>query len=185
MATSMLLKSAVTGAALMASSSLWAAECSEVIWAPSVLEQYPNVSELCQSVVEQDGKQYVEVHGKFVRMTDGKARIKFKHADGSYGKTFETKELPNDYKITVNGQETLLHRVKRDTQLTIYLPPDRFALISDLTTAAASAPIEVAQEVQPEMPSTASWTPALGLLGALGVGLGLMMTGLRRIRRRA
>src|SRR5688572_4775420 len=122
MAASLLIKSAVVGATLMASSSLWAVECSEVIWAPSVLEQYPNVSDLCHGVVERDGKQYVEVHGKFVRMSDGKARIKFKHADGSYGKTFESKELPNDYKIQVNGQEVLLHRVQRDTQLTIYLP---------------------------------------------------------------
>jgi hypothetical protein len=183
MATSTLLKSAVVGAALMASPALWAVECSEVVWSPAVLAQYPNVSDLCQAVVERDGKQYVEVQGKFVRMTEGKARIKFKHADGSYGKTFESKELPNDYKITVNGKETLLHRVQRDTQLTIYLPPDRFSLISDL--AAADAAIEIAQEVPPEMPSTASWTPLLGLLGALGCGLGLVMTSLRRLRRRA
>lgn len=182
MATSSLLKSAVVGAALMASSSLWAVECSEVIWAPSVLAQYPNISDLCQGVVERDGKQYVEVQGKFVRMTDNKARIKFKHADGSYGKTFETKELPNDYKITVNGKEVLLHRVQRDTQLTIYLPPDRFTLISDLAVADTSLDLV---EVPPEMPKTASWTPLLGLLGALGCGLGLLMTGLRRLRRRA
>jgi hypothetical protein len=176
------LKSAVVGAALMASSSLWAVECSEVIWAPSVLAQYPNISDLCQGVVERDGKQYVEVQGKFVRMTDNKARIKFKHADGSYGKTFETKELPNDYKITVNGKEVLLHRVQRDTQLTIYLPPDRFTLISDLAVADTSLDMV---EVPPEMPKTASWTPLLGLLGALGCGLGLLLTGLRRLRRRA
>jgi hypothetical protein len=182
MATSSLLKSAVVGAALMASSSLWAVECSEVIWAPSVLAQYPNISDLCQGVVERDGKQYVEVQGKFVRMTDNKARIKFKHADGSYGKTFETKELPNDYKITVNGKEVLLHRVQRDTQLTIYLPPDRFTLISDLAVADTSLDMV---EVPPEMPKTASWTPLLGLLGALGCGLGLLLTGLRRLRRRA
>ncbi|MDF3013844.1 MAG: hypothetical protein K0Q78_2048 [Cellvibrio sp.] len=181
MATSSLLKSAVVGAALMASSSLWAVECSEVVWSSSVLAQYPNISDLCQGVVERDGKQYVEVQGKFVRMHDNKARIKFKHADGSYGKTFESKELPNDYKITVNGKEVLLHRVQRDTQLTIYLPPDRFTLISDLAVADTSLDMV---EVPPEMPSTASWTPLLGLLGALGCGLGLVMTSLRRLRRR-
>lgn len=183
MATSSLLKSAVVGATLMASSSLWAVECSEVVWSQSILAQYPNVSELCQGVVEKDGKQYVEVHGKFVRMTDDKARIKFKHADGSYGKTFETKELPDDYKITIDGKEVLLHRVQRDTQLTIYLPPDRFTLISDL--AAVDSSLDIADEVPAEMPKTASWTPLLGLLGALGCGLGLLMTGLRRLRRRA
>jgi hypothetical protein len=182
MATSTLLKSAVVGAALMASSSLWAVECSEVIWAPSVLAQYPNISDLCQGVVERDGKQYVEVQGKFVRMHDNKARIKFKHADGSYGKTFESKELPNDYKIMVNDKEVLLHRVQRDTQLTIYMPPDRFTLIHDL--AAADTSVDMVEEVPAEMPKTASWTPLLGLLGALGCGLGLLMTSLRRLRRR-
>lgn len=183
MATSSLLKSAVVGASLMASSSLWAVECSEVIWAPSVLAQYPNISDLCQGVVERDGKQYVEVEGKFVRMHDNKARIKFKHADGSYGKTFESKELPEGYKITIDGKEVPLSRVQRDTQLTIYLPPDRFTLISDL--AAAESSLEMVDEVPAEMPKTASWTPLLGLLGALGCGLGLLMTGLRRLRRRA
>lgn len=182
MATSLLLKSAVVGVGLMASSSLWAVECSEVVWEPSVLSQYPNIGDLCQAVVERDGKQYVEVQGKFVRMHDGKARIKFKHSDGSYGKTFESKELPDDYKITVNGKPTLLHRVQRDTQLTVYLPPDRFELISDLTAASNSYAMV---EAPPEMPKTASWTPLLGLLGALGCGLGLLMTGLRRLRRRA
>jgi hypothetical protein len=182
MATSLLLKSAVAGAALMASSSLWAVECSEVIWSESVLAQYPNISDLCQGVVEQNGKQYVELQGKFVRMTDNKARIKFKHSDGSYGKTFESKELPDDYKITVEGKEVLLHRVQRDTQLTIYMPPDRFTLISDL--AAVDTSVDMVEEVPAEMPKTASWTPLLGLLGALGCVLGLLMTSLRRLRRR-
>src|SRR6187431_825560 len=183
MATSSLLKSAVVGATLMASSSLWAVECSEVVWSQSVLAQYPNVSDLCQRVVEKDGKQYVEVHGKFVRVSDCKARIKFKHADGSYGKTFESKELPDDYKILVGGKEVPIQRVDRDTELTIYLPPDRFTLISDL--AAVDSSVDLGDEVQAEMPKTASWTPLLGLLGALGCGLGLLMTGLRRLRRRA
>jgi hypothetical protein len=75
-----------------------------------------------------------------------------------------------------------LHRVQRDTQLTIYLPPDRFTLISDLAVADTSLDMV---EVPPEMPKTASWTPLLGLLGALGCGLGLLLTGLRRLRRRA
>ena len=182
MATSSLLKSAVVGATLMASSSLWAVECSEVVWSQSVLAQYPNVSDLCQRVVEKDGKQYVEVHGKFVRVSDGKARIKFKHSDGSYGKTFESKDLPDDFKVLVSGKEVPLHRVQRDTELTIYLPPDRFTLISDLAVASNSLDVE---EVPPAMPKTASWTPLLGLLGGLGCGLGLLMTGLRRLRRRA
>ncbi len=181
MATSLLLKSAVVGVGLMASASLWAVECTEVVWEPSVLAQYPNIGDLCQSVTERDGKHYVEVQGKFVRMHDGKARIKFKHSDGSYGKTFESKELPEDYKITVNDKPVLLRRVQRDTELTVYIPSDRFELISDLTAASNSYAMV---EAPPEMPKTASWTPLLGLLGALGCGLGLLMTSLRRLRRR-
>ena len=183
MATSTLLKSAVLGATLMASSSLWAVECSEVVWDASVLAQYPNIGSLCQSVTERDGKQYVEVDGKFVRMTDGKARIKFKHSDGSYGETWQSKELPDDYKITIDGKSTSIQRVQRDTELTIYIPSDRFMLISDL--AAADSGFEMVEAVPAEMPHTASWTPLLGLLGALGCGLGLLMTSLRRMRGRA
>ena len=183
MATSTLIKSAVMGFALTASSSLWAVECSEVVWDSSVLSQYPNIGDLCQSVTVKDGKYYVEVQGKFIRMHHGKARIKFKHSDGSYGKTFESKTLPDDYAVMINGESVPAQRIQRDTMLTVYIPSDRFMLLSDLSSATAYDMVEV--EEDPVMPKTASWTPLLGLLGALGCGLGLLMTSLRRIRRRA
>jgi hypothetical protein len=117
---------------LAASTSLWAVECTEVIWAPKVLERYPNIYNVCQAVVERDGKHYVEVQAKFVSYHDRKARINFKTQDGNYDKTFETKELPEDFKVIVNGKQELLRKVEQDTELTVYVPSDRFALVSDL-----------------------------------------------------
>jgi hypothetical protein len=181
MAISTFLKSAILGVTLVASSSLWAADCSEVIWNQSVLDRYPNISSLCKGVVERDGKQYVEIQAKFISVRDNKAHIKFKHADGSYGKTFETRELPSDFTVLIDGKDVPLRRVQRDTQLSLYLPPDRFVLLSDLAKEAEA--IAFYQEVEPVMPTTGSSTPLLGLLGLLACGLGLLMTSLRRFRR--
>lgn len=126
------LKSVVLGATVLASSSLWAVECTEVVWNPSVLERYPNIYNVCQSVVVQDGKHYVEVQAKFVSLNDNKARLNFKTVEGTYDKTVETKELPEDFTVLINGKKTLLSKVERDSELTIYVPSDRFALVSDL-----------------------------------------------------
>lgn len=126
------LKSVVLGATVLASSSLWAVECTEVVWNSSVLERYPNIYNVCQGVVEQDGKHYVEVQAKFVSLNDNKARLNFKTVEGTYDKTVETKELPEDFTVLINGKKTLLSKVERDSELTIYVPSDRFALVSDL-----------------------------------------------------
>jgi hypothetical protein len=150
MATPLLLKSAVVGAAFMASSSLWAAECSDVIWAPATVERFPNIYNVCQAVVEQDGKHYVEVQAKFVSLRDQRARINFKNLDGKFDKTVETKVLPEDFTVLVDGKQKLLREVERDTELTIYVPSDRFVLVSDL--AHITVVYEFEDEVAPAKP---------------------------------
>jgi len=132
MARAIFLQSTVLGVALLASSSLWAVECADVIWAPATVERFPNIYNVCQAVVEQDGKHYVEVQAKFVSLNDNKARLNFKTTEGTYDKTVETKELPKDFTVMINGKKELLRDVERNTDLTIYVPSDRFALVSDL-----------------------------------------------------
>lgn len=133
MAAPLSFKSTLLGAVLLASStSLWAVECAEVIWAPKVLERYPDIYNACQAVVEKDGKHYVEVQANFVSYFEHKARFSLKTKDGNYEKTVETQELPEDLEVTVNGKKVPLNDVERDTELTIYVPSDRFALVSDL-----------------------------------------------------
>lgn len=133
MATSLFFKSTILGAALLASSSsLWAVECAEVIWAPKVLERYPGIYNACQAVVEKEGKHFVELQAKFVSYHDHKAKLNIKSKNGSFDKVVETQTLPDDVKVTVNGKQELVHKLERDTELTIYVPSDRFALVSDL-----------------------------------------------------
>ena len=117
---------------LAASSSLWAVECAEVVWTPHVLERYSNVYNVCQRVIEHDGKHYVEVKAKLLSLHNHQARLNFKLADGSYDKTFETKALPADFKVIIDGKQVLLSKVELNTDLTVYVPSDRFALVSEL-----------------------------------------------------
>jgi hypothetical protein len=142
-------KSIVVGASLVASSSLWAVECAEVVWTPSVLERYPGIYNACQAVVEKDGKHFVELDAKFVSYHDHKARLSIKSKDGTYDKTVETHALPEDFKVIVDGKQELVRKLERDTELTIYVPSDRFVLVSDL------AQITVVYEFEDAVPAPA------------------------------
>ncbi len=181
MKLSSMLRSTAVGVALLSSSSLWASECSDVVWSADTLAKYPNIGSVCKSVVEKDGKQYVEADAKFISIRNGKAHLKFKHSDGSYGDTFETRTIPDDFRIMLDGKSTSIHRIPRDAMLTMYVPVDRFGMVPDLNNTASVVDLDEAAE--PEMPHTASAIPLLGALGAFACMMGLVLTGVRRYRR--
>ena len=181
MKLSSLLRSTAVGFALLTSSSLWAAECSDVVWSADSLAKYPDIATVCKSVIEKDGKQYVEAEAKFISVRSGKAHLKFKHSDGSYGDTFETRTIPDDFRIMLDGKSTSVHRIPRDAVLTMYVPVDRFGMVPDINNTANVVDLDEASE--PEMPHTASVLPLLGVLGAFACMMGLVLTGVRRFRR--
>ena len=181
MKLSSLLRSTAVVIALFSSSSLWAAECSDVVWSTDTLAKYPNIADVCQTVVEKDGRQYVEAVAKFVSIRSGKAHIKFQHRDGSYGDTFETRTLPEGMTVMLDGKSTSVHRIPRDSILTIFVPVDRFGMVYDMNYA--SDVVDLDEPAPAAMPHTASALPLLGALGAFACLMGLVLTGVRRFRR--
>lgn len=179
MESSSLIKSAVLGLSVVVSASVSAMECSEVVWQPQVLSKYPNIANYCQSVTEMNGKQYVELDAKFISVHSGKAHVKFKDREGGYGSTFVTGELPDNFKVVIDGEATSLRHVQRDTMLNIYMPADRFVVLADPGSPYDSVDLAMAS-YDDMLPATASRVPQWGLLGIIACGMGLFLTLARR-----
>ncbi|WP_157471594.1 hypothetical protein [Gilvimarinus agarilyticus] len=184
MKTSTIIKTTVLGVAIAASSSAMAKECSEVNWKPGILAEYPEIAQACQGIHERNGKEYVELDAKFVRSVGDQVRIKFLHQDGEYGETIQTKNLPRDFKIDLDGRERSIHDLTRDSTMQVFIPTDRFALVADIDD---SEELEALEEpvAYTALPSTASSLPLMALLGSLACSLGLTLTAIRRRKSKA
>lgn len=176
---------------LSCSSGLHATDCADVIWDEAVLDRHPNLSQYCRDVVEKNGKTYVQVEGKFLEAHAGKANIKLKNSDGSFGDTYKSERLSSSFRAILDGKPTRLRDIPRNSELTVLVPSDRFELvqqgepvppqeqISQLEEVEVYAPVatllafnEAPAEV---LPSTASAAPMTALFGFMCVLLGALV----------
>lgn len=160
--TAALLSSVIAAPAL-------AADCSDVEWHQDVLAQYPSVANACQEVVERDGKQYVKLKAEFIRYREPhKAMLDVYEADGS--KQRQTVSLKPNATVNAGGNMVGWDALPKGYELEFYVPSDRFE-VDEVTMVTPVAPVEPSPE--PEvLPKTASWVPALGMLGVVFLGLG-------------
>jgi|GEM_PF-1851564 len=175
-------KVAVLSAAMLMSAEVLAVECSEVVWNESVLSKYPSISEYCQGVVERDGRTFVQLDAKFISANDGKAKLQFEHPDGSYGDTFETEKLSDDFRVTLSGRPTRIEDIPRNSELHVFMPPDRFELVGDLESTSTIANLS-AYENNSLLPDTGSNLPLVFLLGLMTCLAGAVMTASRKLFR--
>jgi len=171
-------------------------ECSDIEWSQEMLEQYPNIAEACQEVLQREGKTYVKFQGEVRRVRDRGRELT---VDFQQGGTV-TLTPPEGMTVYINGRSRPVSQLRPGDELNFYVPEDRVAaqfFEGEPTQAAkvqevpilmlppqrvAAAP-EPAQAEEGELPVTASPLPMLGLAGLLLTGLGAALTFLR-IRRR-
>lgn len=175
-------KVAVLGMAMFMSASVWAVECNDVVWKDAVLSKYPTISEYCQGVVERDGRTFVQLDAKFISADDGRAKLQFEHPDGSYGDTFETDKLSDDFRVTLSGRPTRIEDIPRNSQLHVFMPPDRFELVGDLESSSTIASLS-AYEEPGVLPDTGSNLPVILLMGLLSGLAGIVLTVRRKLFR--
>lgn len=171
--------------AMATSATALAKDCSEVTWKEAVISEYPQIADACQGVVEFNGKEYVELDAKYVRSAGDQVRIRFMHQDGDYGPTYETKNLPKNFQIEIDGRQRSIHTLTRDSTMQLFVPTDRFAIVAkvdDMPSEQDQMMVADASSYQ-SLPSTASNTSLLGLLGALACSLALALSVLGRKRQ--
>lgn len=182
--------------------------CEDVIWSDAVLNQYPFINEYCQEVVEKDGRSFVRIDGKFMSGRSGRAKIQLQRPDGELDDIYVSNKLSSNFRAVLDGKPTKLRDIPRRSELTIYLPPDRFDLVKhnqapideqavaaidpvadpaidadDIGQMAPMATLLAFDEQNKVLPMTASSLPLTALYGVLGCLAGLTLTIKRRYFR--
>ena len=160
-----------------------AVTCDELEFIPEITNVLPEANEACLGVVERDGRPYAEFKARIVRNRGGEVRAQFRRADGTWSETHSFRP-DMSRRITIGGQTYRMRDMQRGQELNIYLPPDRFEIAvaedDDLTIAPVTVTVMRLTFVGPELPTTASPLPLIGMLGTLFVALGASLTMIRR-----
>jgi hypothetical protein len=183
-----------------------AAECADITWQKDILTRYPNIAAACQEVVVSNGTRYARFKGELVRVDryDGSVKIDFKDRNGrSLGKSTTLQPAPTQ-RALIEGHRYRFSELTPGQQLNMYVPeaglavatepgapPEAMAkIVLDEPEAPANAPAVRLAEAAPRaeepqatrLPETASWFPLIGLIGVLGLGGGIILTAIRRLR---
>ncbi len=163
--------------------------CMDVEFSNEVLSKYPEMNETCMDVIEHKGDNYAKIEGRVVRPGVNRLVLKYRHQDGSWGKHYQTDEIPSDYRVFIDGKSTRIRNLTRGQDINIYVLLGGQYAVSladiDQDEALDYEPIEIALvevEIMEELPATASLVPLAGLLGLLFITLGGALT-LRRKRK--
>ena len=164
--------------------------CGDVEFNDDILAKYPEMREACMDVIEHEGDNYAKLEARVVRPGLNKLVLKYKLQDGTWGKNYETDDIPADYRVYVDGQKTRIRNLTKGQDLNIFvLLGGQYAMsLADIDQDEAldEAAIEIALveiEILEELPATASFLPLAGLLGVAFMALGGALTLRRKSRQ--
>ncbi|MEP5764556.1 MAG: LPXTG cell wall anchor domain-containing protein [Halieaceae bacterium] len=150
--------------------------CADIEWSSVVTDQYPNIANACDAVMEKNGRMYARVEVQVQRVRGNTITFKVLNNDGSSGGSY-TQNVGMSWRAKIGGQSYRASELMRGQKLNVYMPHDRWAVIhvdADGPDIADAVPLVSA----PMLPKTASQLPLIGMLGAcllvLGAGLGVI-----------
>jgi hypothetical protein len=153
--------------------------CSDIEWSSVVTNEYPNIADACDEVVEKDGKRFARVEVEIQRVRGRTLTFKIINNDGSsagnYSQTVDT-----SWRAKIGGRSYRASDLSRGQRLNVYMPSDRWAVIVEDDDGPDHADA-IAIVAAPELPKTAGILPLFGLFGA---GFMALAAGLGVIRRR-
>ena len=160
-------------------------DCNAINWSERALATYPTIASACQSVEERNGKKYVKFQGTVKRNENRGSRLVVNFKDGGE----VTLTPPPETNLYVNGKKTPVADLARGDELNFYISEDRLAAqfpeTETQTARLIIVPIVVRDQSSQQLaslPSTASPLPLLALCGTLSLGMGGLLTLLRRRR---
>ena len=152
--------------------------CDEIEWSSMVTDQYPNIADACDAVVEKNGKLYARVQVELQRVRGRSLTFKILNNDGTSGGSY-TQTVDTSWRANIGGQSYRPSELNRGQELNVYMPHDRWVVIHE----DADGPDELdAIELTAArmLPATASPLPLIGAAGALLLALGAGLGVLRR-----
>lgn len=106
-----------------------AVSCEDLSWSAEVLAANPDIGLACRGVYEKDGNLYALATIEVVKVQAGTLLFRTLRTDGSKGPQRRVK-LPANWRASINGREYRLAEMLAGQELNIYLPEDRFALVT-------------------------------------------------------
>ena len=183
----------LAAAALMFTTSAYALECSDLDFSGEVSNNFPNVGDYCQEVIEaENGERFARIHARVKTPGFSSIVLQYQYPDGTWGETRKATP-PSDFRARLSGRETRIRDLVRGQEINIYLKEgqwelamtDRAEVVEIAAVAPYVAPVVIEEEEpepepEPEMPKTATMVPFVGLLGGLLMAFGLAL----RLRRK-
>ena len=164
--------------------------CTQIHWSDEMLAKHPKIGSACQEVVQRDGKTYVKFEGEVKKVAKGGTEVTM---DMKGGDKLVLNPDPNK-SVYIGGKKTPVKSLRPGDTLTFYVPDDRVvaAVMETPTAPVEEIPIgpPVVEQVAmttttyDSLPKTASSWPMVALLGAMSLGLALVMRTRRALRSR-
>ena len=157
--------------------------CADLKWGEWVAKR-PYIEKSCAGVVERDGVRYAKFNAQMNRLlNNGDVSLRIIAPDGSW--EVDTFRPPRDFRAEVDGTLMGFDKIPSGKDIRIYVPEGRFSIVSipvadEPVVEAVFVEEVVVVEEEPEMPTTASPLPLIGLAGGLFVMLGGLVGALRR-----
>lgn len=169
--------------------------CDDITWQPQVLEQYPNIADACQEVVQYNGRDFVRFTGRVesVARNGDTVTVRFDGTDEPIAL-----DPPDNLRLVIAGRDTRVRDLVRGQELTFHVPADQFVAhffepgSTTQSAMVAIVPLTVAQQgaeqvaatSQPRtLPQTASVLPLIGILGLGLIALGSALLNALRPKR--
>ena len=157
--------------------------CQNAQYDPEVLSRFPNLAKACSDIISKDGEDYAVVKARLDRVDpSGRVAVRVKHADGSYSKQLSIRPR-SDLRVLVDGKPARVRDLATGQEITAYVKVREPAMAlapADTSEPFVTTPIEEPQEqMAAALPATASMLPLFGLLGAVSLFLGSLLSVIR------
>jgi hypothetical protein len=160
--------------------------CQTVQFSESVTQRFPRLREACLDVIERQGALLAVFKADLLKVTGNKVRIRAKLPSGAHADA-QTVQVNPERRVLVDGKGYRVSELALGQELTIYAKVDE--PVATIAPADTSDPVEFVPieseparvaSAEPEMPSTASLLPSIGLSGAVLMCLAVALGFLRR-----
>lgn len=160
--------------------------CSEVQWAPQILQQYPRIGDACQEVVAVNGENWARIEGRLISENpNGSITAMVLDSKGKGIGRITLKPAPGQ-KVILEGREVPFTQLQTGAILHMYIPEHMYVVATEPGEPEAEMsqieeePTEDVAQSEAQLPDTAGPLPWLLLAGCGIVLIGLALTLRRR-----
>ncbi len=131
--------------------------CGDIEYKAEILENYPEIEDACQGVIERNGKMYTKVYARIGRIDPMDRRsVQLIMDDGSLGPRHRIKQRPNFNVTTYDGDTIEWEELASNQDITVYIPHDRWAMVHVDEEDGGEVTEFAMVPVSDELPSTAT-----------------------------